>query len=213
MRTQISIFLTIVLAFGLTGCRTVWDPTFMPAGYTYHNEEYKAPPGPEADGIGYAYSVQANEEALQVWRIVVKDLVDQLAEQIGMEGQRIYIQSLPLQNAFNASYDHVLREELAGRGYVLASNTGNALLLIYEAHVPKDAEQSDKPVYNGDIVESVERKKPESYDEFVLILTALKEEGMVAKSAGIYKLPPYGFKEDDGVNIKFYEPIAGGERK
>ncbi len=213
MRTQLSIFLTVVLAIGLTGCRSVWSPTFMPAGYTYHNDEYKAPPGPEADSIGYDYSTQANSEVLQVWRIVVNDLVDQLADQIGTESQRIYIQPLPQQSAFNASYDHVLREELAGRGYVLASHAGNALRLVYEAHVPKDAAEDNKPVYNGDAADSPEYKSLNSYEEFVLILSAMEGDVLAAKAAGVYKLPPFGFAEDDGISLKLHEPIAGGERK
>ena len=213
MRTYLSLFLTAALTLGLIGCRTVFDPTFMPTGYMYHDDEYKAPPGSEADDIGYVYSDSANAESLQIWRNIINDLVGQLATQIGEDGQRIYIEPLYLQNAFNSSYDHVLREELRNRGYVLASNTRNALYLTYEAHLPKDSEEKESPDYNGDIDNDPVYKKLKNNDEFVLILTVTKKGVLSAKVAGIYKVPLFGFKEDDGVHIKLYEPIAGGVRK
>ncbi len=116
MRTQISVFLTIVLVLGLTGCRTLWNPTSVPSGYAYQNEKYKAPPGPEADSIGYAYSAQANEDVLQIWHVVIKDLVEKMVGQLGPGSKRIYVQSPPRRNVFNSSYDYALRAELRKRG-------------------------------------------------------------------------------------------------
>lgn len=39
------IFFALLLSLALTGCRTVWDPTFMPASYKYQQEEYHTAPG------------------------------------------------------------------------------------------------------------------------------------------------------------------------
>lgn len=41
----LSLFLLSGIA--LTGCHTPAS-TFIPAGYTYHQENYKSPPGPKA---------------------------------------------------------------------------------------------------------------------------------------------------------------------
>lgn len=45
-------FLTLLfVVISLAGCRTIMDPTFMPAGYKYHDNEYKSPPGPGVEDI------------------------------------------------------------------------------------------------------------------------------------------------------------------
>lgn len=45
MRTFV-FSLPLFLALG--GCSgTTGEPTYMPSGYTYHHDVYKAPPGPE----------------------------------------------------------------------------------------------------------------------------------------------------------------------
>ena len=41
------LFTLLILTLVMTGCRTIYDPTYAPAGYKYHQEEYKSPPGAE----------------------------------------------------------------------------------------------------------------------------------------------------------------------
>ncbi|MGH1399225.1 MAG: hypothetical protein ACRBCT_08440 [Alphaproteobacteria bacterium] len=41
--------LLIAAIFSLGACKTIMNPTFMPSGYKYHQNNYKSPPGPEAD--------------------------------------------------------------------------------------------------------------------------------------------------------------------
>ncbi len=41
-----TLILISLVTLSLGACRAIMDPTFMPAGYRYHQEDYKAPPGP-----------------------------------------------------------------------------------------------------------------------------------------------------------------------
>lgn len=212
MRKILSLSLLSCVALGLVGCRTLVDPTFMPAGYSYHHDEYKAPPGPEADDIGYEYSAAKNGETLAIWRIAVVDLIDQMEEQNAVGPQDIYVHRRARHNAFNASYDHVLREELRGRGYTLSTYPGSALALWYEAHEPVDQTTKNMRHYNGDVEQTTYAagKASESIDrDFVLILTLTRDNALFGKAAGVYKLPGYGYQEDPGIELKLPKVVAG----
>lgn len=41
------LLFSVLIAFTLTGCRTIWDPTPMPSGYRHQNQDYHSAPGPE----------------------------------------------------------------------------------------------------------------------------------------------------------------------
>ena len=43
---RLFIFAALLIP-ALTGCTLFSSPTFMPAGYSYHGDDYKSPPGPE----------------------------------------------------------------------------------------------------------------------------------------------------------------------
>ncbi|MCC7305245.1 MAG: hypothetical protein IT558_03185 [Alphaproteobacteria bacterium] len=128
--------LPIMIVLALAGCRSITDPDFMPSGYTYHNQYYKAPPGPSADDIGYAYTKERNAAAIEQWEYIVAHLVGRMDMELGEGPQPIYIETLPRHNAFNASFDYALREELRSRGYTLTHSRANALHLRYEAFRP-----------------------------------------------------------------------------
>jgi hypothetical protein len=191
------VLLLLVTAFGLTGCRTFWDPTFMPAGYTYHQEVYKAPPGPEADDIGYAYTPERNEEVIHIWRIVAQDIVAQLEEQSGIAGGAVYVAPHENPTAFTSSFDHVLREQLHERGYTLVPTPEGAAYLRYDA-VPAPQDQDTM-------------QNPEGFEDYEVTLQIVdlsgKEEIVIAQSGGIYKLPSYGYR---GGMPHLLKPITGG---
>lgn len=193
MRKILSYSLLSCLALGLISCRSIIDPTFMPSGYAYHGNEYKAAPGPEANDIGYEYSAEKNEETLAIWKVAVSDLIDQFEQESNLAAQNIYVHRPKSQNAFNASYDHVVREELRARGYNLLTYPGGALELWYEAHEPLYAHAHNKPIYNGDEDRRVFEPVPENRD-FILILNLVNDGALLAKTAAMYKLPGYGYK-------------------
>lgn len=192
-------------ALALMGCELFTNPSAMPAGYTYHNEVYKAPPGPDAPDIGYEYSARANEEILELWRVVISDLVDQLGEQTSHGPRALYLEALAPDNAFNTTYDNILREDLTGRGFTLTADPIAAPHLRYEA----------APVENRDVSDI----NDPYFRDFALTLTLLDpaaadkskdpESGVLARAAGTYKLPSYGYQK--GPHIPFLTPVAGGQ--
>lgn len=127
----------------LTGCR-IWDPSFMPAGYSHHHGASNSPPGPEASNINYEYSDEENEKYLAEWRNAVRDLLLKTrAENMNIPQALRLHTDLPF-NAFNTSYDYILRENLRSYGHVLSeSNTAptvtySARLLDKNAILSKD---------------------------------------------------------------------------
>lgn len=203
MRRFSSLALIACLSLGLISCRSLVDPSFMPAGYTHHGDTYKAPPGPKAKNIGYDYSAAENDEMLAIWRGAVADLVDQLESQSGLSPQGIYVHDSLARNAFNTSYDHVIREELRARGYVLENHASAApLQLWYEAHVPVEVSATAKPepiTYNGG--QAVRDHNPKTKapvlrpnEDFVLILNLARDDTLFGKAAGVYELPSHGYE-------------------
>jgi len=93
----------------------------MPSGYTYHQDEYKAPPAANPRAIGYDYSVQKNAEMLETWRTVASDLTDKIEAKAPLSAAPVFLSSPQKANAFDISLDHVMREEFRKRGYTLAS--------------------------------------------------------------------------------------------
>ena len=210
MRAPISLLLLALAPLALSGCELFMNPSAMPSGYTYHQDVYKAAPGPNSKELGYDYSLAKNDEILLVWRESIGDLVNQFEEEIGSTAQAIYIEPLPSDSAFNNTYDDVLREELSARGYTLAPVAGTAPHLRYEAFLPDEknalAPGADK-----------------SARDFVLVLTLLdptvlglvnqkkeKEEAAVLGwASGIYRLPAYGHESAVPV-FSLFEPVTGG---
>lgn len=183
----------------LCACQALTGPSFMPTGYAYHSEVYKAQPGPEAPGIGYDYTAQENENALQGWRFVAGDLIDQLESQTGLGPQEIYLKPLPYANAFNQSFDYALRSELLARGYVLAtSGRDDMLMLQYEAFLPEDRGVVKQPVYNGDQEKVQMPLKPEQPTGFVMTLSGWVHGAELVRLEGLYDIPAYGYETGAG---------------
>jgi hypothetical protein len=200
----------------LTGCRTVMDPTFMPAGYAYHQEKFKSPPGPPAADIGYPFSVPRNDVVVEKWQAVAASMADRMESELGISPQPVYIEMLPRQNAFNASLDYVLREELRNRGYTLVGAPGNVLNLKPEAWVPGDEKVPvDANRWNDDPqvrVIPVDRSKAH---DFIISIIVLKDKMLKGTVKGEYLLPAYGYVRGDGQdrheNKIYKRPGAGND--
>ena len=183
------------------------NPSAMPKGYYHHQDVYKAAPGPNSDELGYDYSLEKNEEILLAWREVVGDLVTQFEAHAKLAPQPLYLEPLPSDNAFNNTYDDVLREELTARGYTLAPAPGVTPILRYEAFVPKGTDTL--------------KNTGHSYTrDFVLILTLLdasvytlpkdeQDTAVLGQASGAYKLPGYGHETAIPV-LSLFEPVVGG---
>lgn len=192
---HILVFSFLILA--LTGCRSVWDPTFMPSGYTWHNDVYKAPPGPEAQSLGYDYSAARNEGQVEMWQGIARGLIDSLEAQSGLSAQQIYIEKPAAVNAFNSSLDYALREELRARGYTLASAPGGASLQA-QAFAPKDEKLHISQPFNGDVPQERKPWNPEKESEFVFVLTLLQDGKPVNEVRSTQQMPAYGYIAGEG---------------
>lgn len=184
----------------LTACGYT-SPTWMPAGYSWHNDEYKAQPGPEADNLGYAYTPDSNEEMVAMWREVAVELVTDLETQTGLSPQPLHVQKLPGSNAFNLSLDNALRDELRARGYTLTDSSEGATQIKYQAFQTGDEKKGPVVLYNGD--EEVLRKasNPGKMREFVFVLTLLQNNAAFGEVRRTRTLPAYGYVHGEGVII------------
>lgn len=174
------------------------SPTWMPAGYAYHNDEYKAQPGPEADNLGYDYSPERNAEMNGMWIEVAGSLVNDLESQTGISAQPVYLEKLADANAFNLSLDNALRDELRARGYFLTDTPKGATHIKYQAFEKGDEGKGPRVPYNGD--EDIDSKawKPAKTRQFVFVLTLLQDGVALREVRSERALPAYGYVHGEG---------------
>ncbi|MGB4057190.1 MAG: hypothetical protein WBK77_03815 [Alphaproteobacteria bacterium] len=181
----------------LTACGPV-SPTWMPAGYSWHNDTYKAQPGPESENLGYAYSPARNDYMVMMWAGVARSLVDDLENKTGMSQQAVYLEKLPETNAFNLSLDHALREELRARGYTLVNSPAESLHVKYQAFKPEDEKERIEIPYNGDLEEQRKPWNPEQTEEYTFVMTLLRDGAAFGETRSNHALPGYGYVAGEG---------------
>lgn len=183
---------TLLLIFsvcGLAACEANWNPSYAPSGYAYHQNEYKSPPGDRAMDIGYDYDKERNHEYMEIWRVVVRDLIENMEKTTGLSPQTVYIDHVPVNDAFTNSYDHVLRKELRSKGYILTKNESHPVHIRYDAYMPLDYEE----IYGRALNEALEHQTDMELADFLLVLT-VREPGKHQKQvASVYKLPDFGY--------------------
>lgn len=192
---RVFVFSSLLL-IALTGCKPVWDPTFMPSGYSFEHKEYKTPPGPKAAPIGYPYSAEQNAAVLESWRVAVSDLVLRAkAHDINPAGPVYLTSDLP-QGAFRSAFDHSLREELQASGVTLTTDPAEGMHLFYSAYDPADPGIPETTYNYND-----EPHHPNVAGEFLppskdleLVLATVDADIIGTKVASVYKVPSYGFK-------------------
>lgn len=191
------VFLPVILVLALSACKT-WNPDFMPAGYTYHSEEYKSPPGPEAPSLGYEYSAEENEKYLMMWRYALRDMMMKTKAEGVVLPQTLNLVSDLDENAFSASYDYILREGLRAYGHTL-SEGDDVPKVFYSAYLPGTDDHyvsKDWPEYNqeeGFDENEAFVKFKHKVQEMDLVLGSI-EDGQLAKNVrGRYELPVHSF--------------------
>ncbi|MCK6417321.1 MAG: hypothetical protein L6Q57_00030 [Alphaproteobacteria bacterium] len=208
MRIAISLFCASVI---LSACGVI-EPSFMPAGYKYHQEEFKAPPGPEADDVGYDFTPEANEKVMQDWYILAHDVFDKLEPQAGLKpGQTIYL-AYDRPNVFNASYDHALRQVLREKGYTLAKSPRLAnTTMRAEAYLKKDkAMGRDVVRYNDEPRPASGTKlyEPEDSRTFIFALETENQGKRTARVESLRTIPGYGYLRGEGQRGHPVDPPA-----
>jgi len=133
--------LSAMLLVTLTGCKTFWNPTFMPSGYAHHQGVFKSPPGPEARDIGYDYTHEKNMDIVDQWRVATADLVQRAKNDDALPLGAIYLTSNMPASANRSTYDFALREQLNAHGYSLANTADEGTSLFYTINKGEDATQ------------------------------------------------------------------------
>lgn len=186
-----SILIVSFCSLSLAACERATELTGDPAptgrGYSSYAEPYKSPPGPEAPSIGYEYSKDANEEALIFLDAAAADLLDMLEDKVEIPPGAIYLSPPPPRafatnegGAFYNSFDHVLRDQLTGRGYKLSTKPQGATPLTFRARDPR----GDKFLVNFG---------SDDYRELELSLTLGDDEGKICQVSDVFHVPAYGF--------------------
>ncbi|MGN7437812.1 MAG: hypothetical protein ACTHOO_04135 [Alcanivorax sp.] len=130
MRSFLSFGTICVATFALTAC--AGKPNPFPRGYASYGQPYKSAPGPKTKDIGYSYSNQKNATALKDMRYAAEDLVEKLDQKLSFSVDEIYLK-ISENSAFYTSFDHLVREELTERGYLLTNTPVNAVTLDFVA--------------------------------------------------------------------------------
>lgn len=176
-----------VLALSVVGCRSIMDPTFMPASYAYHTNVYKSPPGPPADDIGYPYSKDKNAHILNEWQAALDDLVEKAEQETDLKPGAIYVADDMHENAFNNAYSFALREALRKKGYTLVATPSGA-----ETHLAYSAKTENDRSFT-------KLNKNTTYRDYDLKLKITS--GAVPQEAEkTYNLPSYGYRAMDSAH-------------
>lgn len=204
MRISTKILGFSAMALSLTACKTFMDPTFLPAGYTYHSDTYKSPPADNPWRIGYDYTREQNEDILNEWRDVAADLTDKLESSAGLGSQAIFLSSPTLDNAFTISLDHALRSEFRARGYTISSVPSTDTMKI--AVSSYDPEFKDV-MRSYDLNDQTEKDRPEPPEavrkELILKVDGLIDGVPTTLIESPYVLPLYGYQDK-----QLYSPLT-----
>ncbi len=176
MRSFNSFLLLGMVSVITTACM---GPSPVPRGYSSYSDEYKSVEGTKAPSMGYTYSKQKNAEIVDDLRVAAEDLADKLDRKLSFRQDTLYL-TMPSDSGFYNTFDYVLRDALAERGYVFSTDPTSSVIVDL---VTKDISETGC----SDLVKNGE--KP------VMIALAMNSVEDVASDSvyGIYKLPLYGF--------------------
>lgn len=160
------------------------NPSFMGRGYSAYKDTYKSAPGAEAKFIGYEYSLEQNDMALDEMRYVAEDLAEKLDEKLDFGVDEIYL-SRPQATAFYSTLDHLLRDELTKRGYILSIDAQDAVRVDVIAAEPKQP-CSEEKVYVALALNVVEDEAQDVIGDF-------------------YDVAKYGFSTSNGIKTDIPE--------
>ena len=191
------LFGATAAALTLAACHPVLNPKFMPAGYTYHSNEYKSPEAHPPWDIGYEYTTEKNAEVLEIWEIAAMDLTDRLESQLALADAPIFLASPdPLDNAFSLSLDHSLRQELRERGYTLETiPTEGSIKLAVSAYDPEFKDKMRSYVYNDAPQKDLPAPPKEVSKDIVLKVDTERDGKPLTIVEDTYNLPLYGYQD------------------
>ena len=198
-----------VLALG--GCRSIWDPTFNPAGYSYHRNEFKSPPGPPAKDIGYAYTSDKNEQVQNEFREALRDLLIKAQAQNMPIPQTVALTTDLDAGAFQGTYDSLLREGLRANGHTLIDEKDarpDTPKLFYSAYGDKTVrqlKQGGPAEYNDDPQTPDDPNFMRGKRKMELVIGLVKNSHVLSKVSGLYDVQVYGYNEGAAAYVPGHE--------
>lgn len=186
MRHLLMVCASLSALSAVAACN-IHDPLPIGRGYSSYNDTYKSAPGAPARDVGYSYSNEANEEVLASMRPAVEDLVEKLDQKLSFNIDAIYLKQ-PSHTAFYNSLDHLLRETLTERGYMLSI---------------EDEESVTIELYANENV-------PACHGDAVYLALAIDAQDNVPSDVvgGFYNVPKYDFKPAG--HLKMNAPSCDG---
>jgi len=186
MRIILSLSLICLSSVVLSGCSG--KPSPMARGYSSYDKVYKSVPGAKPKDIGYEYSNQNNATALKDMRYAAKDLVEKLDQKLSFSVDEVYLK-ISENSAFYNSFDHLLRDELTQRGYLLSNTPVNAVSVDFIAmdNVPECYAENSKGAYQTVYL--------------ALAINVAKDKSQ-DNVGGFYEVPLYDFHKAKTMGVK-----------
>ena len=186
MRIILSLSLICFSSVVLSGCSG--KPSPMARGYSSYDKVYKSVPGVKPKYIGYEYSNQNNATALKDMRYAAKDLVEKLDQKLSFSVDEVYLK-ISENSAFYNSFDHLLRDELTQRGYLLSNTPVNAVSVDFIAmdNVPECYAGNSKGAYQTVYL--------------ALAINVAKDKSQ-DNVGGFYEVPLYDFHRAKTMGVK-----------
>ncbi len=193
--TLFAVTTMFVSSLLLVGCYTD-DPMPMPRGYSSYDKALKSVDGAKARNVGYEYSKENNEVALEALRFAAMDLVEKLDQKLNFNTDEIYL-TAPASTAFYNSFDYLLRDELMQRGYILKSSAKDAV------NIELVAKKLDVTCFEG---EEFEGEKASSDYNIYLALAINVVDGVTQSLpsdfvGGFYDIPLNDYRQAGNVKI------------
>ncbi|MCD8520315.1 MAG: hypothetical protein LRY57_03315, partial [Alphaproteobacteria bacterium] len=200
------LMIAVCSAALLTSCGL---PSPIPAGYTYHHQTYKSPPGPEAEDVGYDFSVAANHKAVQAWRDIASDLLAKLESGYVFQGRDVTVIPPLGVDQMNKSLDYALHDAFVGKGYKLRAYAKDVPGVAVTMHPligdEKAAYEKDRKDYAAS-----HGFKPEDVMGVSILLEVREGAKLVHQTRGVYSIPNFGYDPEFNRQHEYrLMPVAG----
>jgi len=186
-----------LFALTLSACHSFDEPGFMPTGYTYHGNEFNAPPGPKAANIGYPYSADHNEAVLQRWEWITTDMVDRMQKKLGLTPQPLYLEAPDEHSALHQSLDHKFREALERAGFALKPVPEEATLYLrYNAQNIDEISVWQTRSYQQEQGAIVDPGAQGQFKDFIFSVQVMRDGREAAEITEFFRARDYGYERD-----------------
>jgi hypothetical protein len=199
------IFLLLLTTLSCA-CAPLIRPEIMPAGYTYHHNDSKAPIGRDADDIGYDYTASKNDQQLKNWYEIAADLVQAFEQENGvLSGQRVSLNT-NVSGAFGASFDDALRQVFRQKNVILTLQPRDTdRRLVADSVWAQDSHHVSRSLTRNDDHSSTQNVTPETPVDFSF---SLRDQSSGRITTLQRKISGYGYERDiDTVNVPRHAPV------